>query len=327
MNTLSQKKLKGDQLAPYFQKKYGEILYSGTLALETALLSLGISNGDYVIVPENVCYRILLSVIRLGATPVIVNPKNKLILTVSDVEKAINKFKVKAIVLVHNLGIPVDVDSFRQKLGNEIFIIEDASQAWDVEYRGHKMGTHSDYVITSFGNTKPLSLGLGGALFSNNKTFRDLLDFNDKNSRNNKNVILPYVLPNSEDIDIERLTAKAGTIVEKQRTVATVFFQELTHKNIKTWNLENGDRASWHKFPIFTNSQIIYTQMQSLAEENNIVFELPHNIELSNTPVAIKYRCPNIDNEVADIYQINISPHNDLGGLKLWIQNLNDLKK
>ncbi len=327
MNTLSQNKSKGDQLAPYFQKKYGEILYSGTLALETALLGLGISNGDYVIVSENVCYRILLSVIRLGATPVIVNPKNKLILTASDVEKAINKFKVKAIILVHNLGIPVDVDSFRQKLGNEIFIIEDASQAWDVEYRGYKMGTHSDYVITSFGATKPLSLGVGGALFSNNKSFRDLLDFNDKNSRNNKNLIFPYVLPNSDDIDIQRLTAKAVKIIEKQRSVATVFFQELTHKNIKTWNLQDGDKASWHKFPIFTDLQTIYAHMQTLAQKYDIVFELPHKVKLSDIPLADKYHCPKIDNEVAVTYQVNISPQNNLDRLKLWIQNLNELKK
>ena len=162
---------KQNLLASFFGKKYGEFLYSGTLAVETALISTEIKPGDYVLIPNNVCYRILLSLARLKVIPIIVTPQNGYVLTEFEIMKALEQFPVKAIILVHNLGLPVDIAAIKEICDNRVEIIEDAAQAWDIKCKGNSIGKSSDYVITSFGISKPLSLGVGGAIFSNDENF------------------------------------------------------------------------------------------------------------------------------------------------------------
>lgn len=328
MKTLQKRKSKGDGLAIYFHKNYGELVYSGALALETALVALGVGNDDCVIVPDNVCYRILLSIVRLQATPVIINPKNGLILTVEDIRAVVGKYKIKVILLVHNMGLPVAVDSFRQALGDKIPIIEDASQAWGLEYGGFSIGSHSDYVITSFGKTKPLNFGIGGAVFSDDDSFKKYLDFNDKTSRHNSEVILPYVLPETIDINILQLIVKGNDTVLASRRIADIFMEELRFPAIKVWSLAKGDKASWHRFPIFVKSQAIYRRLLDAADEHHIRYELPHKIKLSAIPLALRYNCLAVNNQIEVSYQINLYTNkNTLKNIKLWARELKRLKK
>jgi dTDP-4-amino-4,6-dideoxygalactose transaminase len=328
MKTLQSRESKGDSFAYYFHKNYGELVYSGALALETALVALGVRRGDCVIVPDNVCYRILLSIVRLQATPVIINPKNGLILTVGDIRTVVKKYKIKAILLVHNMGLPVDVNSFRQTLGNKIPIIEDASQAWGLEYGGFSVGSHSDYVIISLGKTKHLNFGIGGAIFSDDDSFKKYLDFNNKTSRHNPEVILPYVLPESIDINILQLIARGNNNVLASRRIADIFMKELCFSEIKVWCLAKGDRASWHRFPIFVKSQTFYRRLLDAADKHHIRYELPHKINLSAIPIALRYNCLAVNNRIRVDYQINLYTNkNTLKNIKLWARELKRLKK
>jgi dTDP-4-amino-4,6-dideoxygalactose transaminase len=328
MKTLQSRESKGDSFAYYFHKKYGELVYSGTLALETALVALGVGRGDYVIVPDNVCYRILLTIVRLQAIPVIINPRNGLILTVEDIRVVVEKYKIKAVLLLHNMGLPVAVDAFRQTLGNKMPIIEDASQAWNLEYSGFPVGAHSDYVITSFGKTKPLNFGVGGAIFANDDSFKKYLDFNDKTSRHNPKAILPYVLPETIDINILQLIAKGNDNVLDSRRIADIFMKELCFPEIKVWSPAKGDKAGWHRFPIFVKSQAIYRRLLDTADKHHIRYELPHKINLSAIPMALRYNCLAINNRIRVDYQINLYTNkNTLKNIKLWAKELKRLKK
>lgn len=319
---------KGDRLAGYFHKNYGEVVYSGALALETALVALEVGRGDCVIVPDNVCYRILLSIVRLQATPIIINPKNGLILTVEDIRTVIGKYKIKAILLVHNMGLPVAVDSFRQALGVKMPIIEDASQAWGLEYDGFSVGSHSDYVVISLGKTKPLNFGIGGAIFSDDDSFKKYLDFNDKISRHNPKIILPYVLPETIDINVLQLIARGDDNVLASRRIADIFMKELRFPEIEVWSLAKGDKASWHRFPIFVKSQAIYRRLLDTADKHHIRYELPHKIKLSGIPLALRYNCLAVNNRDEVDYQINLYTNkNTLKNIKLWTRELKRLKK
>ena len=64
-----------------YNKKNAIIVYSGELAIETVLINEKIDKGDYVVIPNNVCYRILNAIIRRKAIPIIVRPENELIIT------------------------------------------------------------------------------------------------------------------------------------------------------------------------------------------------------------------------------------------------------
>ena len=226
------------------------------------------------------------------------------------------------------MGLPVAVDSFRQTLGNKIPIIEDASQAWGLEYSGFPVGAHSDYVITSFGKTKPMNFGIGGAIFANDDSFKKYLDFNDKTSRHNPEAILPYVLPKTMVINVLQLITKGNDNVRASRRIADIFMEELRFPEVKVWNLAKGDKANWHRFPIFVKSQAIYCRLLDAADKHHIGYELPHKIKLSVIPLALRYNCLAVNNQIEVDYQINLYTNkNTLKNIKLWAKELKKLKR
>ena len=314
----------GDKLAKYFNKKYGDILYSGTLAIEAALLASGIKHGDYVVLPNNICYRVLLSVLRSGARPIIVNPKNSLILTKEDIKPLVKKYHVKAVILVHNFGIPANIKEIKDILPKKTVIIEDASQAWKVKYSGYSIGGHSDFVVTSFGKTKPLGFGIGGAIFSDDSNFRRVLDYNNRFSRLNADAFLPFVFPEIGLIDVKKIVAIGNSNFKKINQNVKYLIQVLNSPEIDIWKLENGDIASWHRLPIRAKSDKIYGKIITSAVRNNIKFDKPRKIQMSEIPLAVMHKCI-IEGKVNNPkYQLYLYTDNKLGDIKKWQKSLKE---
>lgn len=304
-------------LASFFGKKYGEFVYSGTMAVETALYCAGINEGDYVLIPNNVCYRILLCIVRLKAKPVIITPINGWIVSGKEISDAIEKFPIKALILVHNLGLPVDVKNIRKIVGEKIMIIEDASQTWKIKSKGNNVGQYSDYVVTSFGLSKPLSLGIGGAIFSNNKNFIGLIDNYDKNSRLSDIPLLPYALPKTFNIDIKKLIKTADRITKHQQLIATFLLKNLDYKKINFWQPELNDQSTWHRFPIWTSEKSIYEKIKKMATDCQIEYEIPYKISLDKTPLAINNLAISMGNSDKNLYYVLIkTKKNSLKNIK-----------
>ncbi len=326
MKELFNKKIKYSQqnrLAGYFGKKYGEFLYSGSLALEVALKCADVKKNDYVLIPNDVCYRVLLSVVRMGAIPIIVAPNNGYILDKFDIENVVKKYPVKAIILVHNLGLPVEVESIKGVCPKDVVIIEDAAQSWKLKCNNNEIGKFSDFVVTSFGISKPLSLGIGGAIFSNTEYFRTFLDNYSHDSRQNEKVLLPYVLPDTVNIDLNKLIKTADKNTSHQRLIAKYLTKELKNSAFKFWKLQSRDRATWHRFPIWTEEKELYEKALKTAKECQINYDLPHKISLNNLPLAVNNLSIKVENTVKKYYHINIKTRqNSLINIKKWIKTL-----
>ena len=61
---INNNKLLGEKFAHQFNKKYGVITYSGTLAIEVALSNIGLKKGDKVLVLSEVCYSIVNTILN-----------------------------------------------------------------------------------------------------------------------------------------------------------------------------------------------------------------------------------------------------------------------
>ena len=121
-----------NKFAKYLGVNYCLAVQSGTAALHVALKSIDIKKDDKIIVPNYTCVSNISVLSQLSAKPVIIDVEKETFgLDAELVEKAIKKYKPKAIQLVHVYGFPardtIKIKNLCKKY--KIFLIEDASEA------------------------------------------------------------------------------------------------------------------------------------------------------------------------------------------------------
>jgi perosamine synthetase len=163
-----------EKFANYVGSKYAVALSNCTTALHLAMIVAGVKEGDEVICPSMSYVATANSIRYVGAKVVFaeVNPTTYNI-DVDDVRKKITS-KTKAILIVHQIGMPADIDAFKD-LCNEknLVLIEDAACAAGSSYKGNKIGSHADLVCFSFHPRKVITTGDGGMITTNNEAYRD----------------------------------------------------------------------------------------------------------------------------------------------------------
>lgn len=154
-----------DRFAEYTGSKYAVATTSCTTALHAALAVSGIGQGDEVIVPSLSFIASANSVVHAGAIPVFVDIDPETCnINVDKIEEAITK-KTRAIMPVHQLGLPVDLDSVRKIADrHKLMIIEDAACAIGSEYKGKRIGAHGNITCFSFHPRKVITTGEGGMI-------------------------------------------------------------------------------------------------------------------------------------------------------------------
>lgn len=148
-------------------RNYAIATHSGSVALEIALRALGVKAGDEVIIPALCPVAPAAAVLQLGAIPVLVDV-DPITWTLDPLRlaEAVNR-NTRAMIVVDLLGHPADFDALRQA-APRLSLIEDASQAHGAAYKGVLCGGHGTLSIFSFGPTKTVSTGEGGAILTNN---------------------------------------------------------------------------------------------------------------------------------------------------------------
>jgi dTDP-4-amino-4,6-dideoxygalactose transaminase len=147
---------------------------SGTSALHLALDSLGIGDGDEVIVPSLTFVASFQAIRATGAAPVPCDVQpDTLLADLNDVEKRITP-KTKALMPVHYAGNTCDLDGlFQLKERYGLRIVEDAAHAFGSTYKGRKIGSSGDVVCFSFDSLKNITCGEGGAVVCRDKALAE----------------------------------------------------------------------------------------------------------------------------------------------------------
>jgi len=160
--------------ADYIGCKYATAVSNGTVALHLALVTLGISKGDEVIVPSFTYIASVSSIVYAGAKPVFVDSlESSWQLDPEDVRKKITP-RTRAIMAVHLYGHPCDMDEI-MKIAKEynLFVIEDCAESLGSKYKGKNCGTFGDIATFSFYGNKTLTTGEGGMVVTNDETLKD----------------------------------------------------------------------------------------------------------------------------------------------------------
>ena len=142
---------------------------SGTAAVELALRGLKVGEGDEVILAAYDFKANFSNVGLLGATPVLVDvQRTDCQLDVDLLSNALSP-KTKAVIASHLHGGVVDILKLQQWASEQgIPIIEDCCQVSPrAKVKGQRLGTIGDVATLSFGGSKLLTSGRGGAVLTN----------------------------------------------------------------------------------------------------------------------------------------------------------------
>lgn len=165
-----------------FEKEFAEwigashaiALNSCTAALHLALETVGVTDGDEVIVPTMTFAATAEVVHYCRALPIIVDCKSDTFnIDVEAIEQAISP-KTKAIIPVHFAGQPCEMDRILDLAqSRNIKVIEDAAHALPAKYRGKMVGTLGDITCFSFYATKTMTTGEGGMATTENSEWAE----------------------------------------------------------------------------------------------------------------------------------------------------------
>ncbi|MDZ7727591.1 MAG: DegT/DnrJ/EryC1/StrS family aminotransferase [Dehalococcoidia bacterium] len=162
------------ELADYCRAAYVNAVNSCTAAMHLALEAWGIGPGDEVITTVYTFASTAHVIDHVGATPVLVDVlPGTANIDPAKVEAAITP-RTKAIIPVHFAGEPCDMDAIGDiARRHRLKVLEDAAHAIGTEYRGRRIGTHSDAAAFSFYATKNMTTGEGGALATDDEALSD----------------------------------------------------------------------------------------------------------------------------------------------------------
>ena len=151
-------------------------LSSGTAAIHLALLAMGVSAGDVVIVPSFTFIGSVNPVMYIGAEPWFVDSEPEswnldpnLVREALETARAEGR-RVGAVIPVDLLGQCVDYEPL-EKVCNEygVPIFEDAAEALGATYRGREAGSFGRAAALSFNGNKIITTSGGGALVSDDE--------------------------------------------------------------------------------------------------------------------------------------------------------------
>ena len=107
------------EVAKMSQVRHGVAVNSGTSALLTAMVALGIGPGDEVIVPGFTFVASISSIVYTGAVPVLAEIDRTFNLDPKDVKAKITS-RTKAIMAVHMMGNPARQDGWMSRNGHRL---------------------------------------------------------------------------------------------------------------------------------------------------------------------------------------------------------------
>jgi len=177
------------RLAQYLGAQYAMTTNSGSSANLLAFMALtspklgerAIQPGDEVITVAAGFPTTVNPILQYGAVPVFVDidlaTHN---IDISKIEAAISS-KTKAIMLAHSLGNPFDLGAVKSVCEkHNLWLVEDCCDALGATYDGKLVGTFGDIATLSFYPAHHITMGEGGAVFTNNpqlklaaESFRD----------------------------------------------------------------------------------------------------------------------------------------------------------
>lgn len=296
-----------DKFAKYVGSKYAVAVSNCTTALHLSMIVAGINKGDEVICPSMSYIATANCITYVGANPVFAEVNEEYNLDINDVLKKISP-KTKAILLVHQMGMPADIDEF-QKLckERELILIEDAACAIGSEYKGDKIGSHSDLVCFSFHPRKIITTGDGGMITTSRKDYADRLkilrkhamSISDLDRHNSKEILFEDHLEIGYNYRMTDIQASVGIeqlkkldyIIKERRKIANHYFNSFKDiNNIRLPFEKDGYRSNYQSFSIYIEKNYLIARNDLMKNLLKKGISTRRGIMTAHQETAYRYR-------------------------------------
>jgi len=225
-----------------------------TTALHLALVALGVTDGDEVLIPAFTWVSTANAVMYCGATPVFVDiDPFTFNIDVNQIAEKIT-YKTKAIIPVHLFGLCADIDAIR-KIAPLLKIVEDGACAAGAALNGRPAGSLGDIGCFSFHPRKSVTTGEGGMLTTNDDELADKLNMlrnhgasisEEQRHKGPK----PYILPEFDMVGYNyRMTDLQGALGVVQLSKLDQFIEE--RDQWANYYHEKLSKISWLRIPAY----------------------------------------------------------------------------
>lgn len=263
-----------ETFAEYTGAGYAVAVSSCTAALHLAMLAAGVGEGDEVICPSMSFIATANSITYSGGVPVFaeVDPSTWNL----DPEDVIRKItpSTKAVLLVHQMGFPADIDRFREICDEHgLILIEDAACAIGSEYKGRKIGAHSDLVCFSFHPRKVITTGDGGMVTASSGEMYERLKLlrqhgmsvNDLDRHKSGKMIIEEYLEIGYNYRMTDIQASIGLVqlskldglLKTRREAAERYNQAFSSSEyIRTTEVVSGGVPNYQSYPVYLTDKV-----------------------------------------------------------------------
>ena len=327
-----------EKFAAYVGSKYAVALSNCTTALHLAMIVAGVKEGDEVICPS-MSYIATPNCIRyVGAVPVFAEVDSLTYnIDVKHAESLITD-KTKAILIVHQIGLPADIDAFKALCEKyNLKLIEDAACAAGSSYKGNKIGFHSDLVCFSFHPRKVITTGDGGMIAINNEAYYNRLKLlrqhgmsvNDRVRHNSTTVIIEDHLELGYNYRLTDIQAAVGIkqlekldwIIEERRKIAERYQEAFKNFDFIRLPVEpEGYTTNWQSYVLYlkpnapikrndlmqllldkgisTRRGVMTSHRESAYKDHKLVVPLPISEDASDQSIVLPLYVPMSNEEV-----------------------------
>ncbi|MBS1517263.1 MAG: DegT/DnrJ/EryC1/StrS family aminotransferase [Bacteroidetes bacterium] len=272
----------------YTGAEYAVAVSNCTNALHLSMIVSGISGGDEVICPSMSYIATANSVAYTGGIPVFAEVSPADYNLDPDNVRSLITVRTKAILVAHQIGMPADIDEFRKICrDNNLKLIEDAACAIGSEYKGEKIGVHSELVCFSFHPRKVMTTGEGGMITTNNKDYYERLkllrqhaiSISGKERHSSDKLTFEDHLETGYNYRMTDIQAAIGIkqlgkldyIIKERRRIASLYISGLKDIDCIRLPLEPDNRKSnYQSFAIYLNEKSPLSRnevMQKLLNE------------------------------------------------------------
>ena len=239
-------------LAEYVGAKHAVATVNGTAAIHIALVIAGVQPDDEVLVPALTFIAPANAVRYAGAWPVFMDvepnhwqldPQKVLDFVEQQCDwsngKLINKAtqrRVRAILPVHILGHPCDLDALNEIAGKyELAVVEDATESLGARYKARMLGSQSSIACFSFNGNKIITTGGGGMIVTGNDAWAERARYLTTQAKDD-----PFEYVHNEvgfNYRLTNIQAALGcaqmeqieSFVNRKREIAATYNRELQH--------------------------------------------------------------------------------------------------